>query len=101
MRGLNKDYSQAVDVQLSKLLNGRTDVIVGSRLVLDYLSQREGLGDRLKELLIIGRRPLYIVFGRHGGSRLRSLSERLSQVLSEMREDGSLSAISENCSNGK
>lgn len=101
MRGLDKDYSQTVKGQLEKMLHGRTDLIIGNKLVLRHMAKNRTPEASIKTVMTFDRAPLYILFSRNAGDEVANIADRFSNALSAMWLDGTIRAIHARYEGGK
>ncbi len=71
---------------LNMLAHNRVELAAGDKLVLSYLSKKQGWGDIFETVLELSKSPNYLGFSRKKlGKRGEHLAERVSQKLRELK----------------
>jgi L-cystine transport system substrate-binding protein len=74
---------------------GRADLAVAYEPVFKSISKQMGLQDKFEPVYTITERNVYTAFSKNMGDRGKALSEKFSEVLKQMKADGTYQKITD------
>lgn len=92
-KGLKKDYSRNINMQVRKLMSRRMDVAVAVEMPFRYISEKMGIADKIKRIYVISESASYLAFSKTGGEKNRLRTEKFSQILKTLKKEGAVQKI--------